>query len=273
MFLLIAYSAKHGILFLSVFHTSISAGLTRLPLGKWPLSDKIGATRVFPNGLISLILRPLLRPSRSLSSASAMMVGKRLGVLMLLYVRHSIATPHEEIKTIPTGWRHVGCPFDDDILQLQISLKQQNLSLLDTLLRQVSDPDSSCYGKYLDRDEVDVLFQPSENTGVEVQSWLEGAGISPRDIYANGHYVRFSTSTHNANKLLNTTFLTYTNEEVQTVRAMNYFVPESIKEHVQFISPTVHFTSSAGHKSYRKLASRSIASEHQLSPRSGPLDI
>lgn len=166
-------------------------------------------------------------------------------ILICLFQLKTIATPHEQIYTLPAGWRHVGCPPDDETLRLQVSLVQQNISLLQSALHRVSDPDSPCYGKYLDRDEVDNLFKPSDQAKEEVRSWLQEAGVSSRDINVDNHHVSFSTSTRNANKLLNTTFLTYANDHVKRVRTTHYYVPESVNKHIHLISPTTYFGGSA----------------------------
>ena len=160
---------------------------------------------------------------------------------LLLFLLQTIATPHEQIYSLPLGWRHVGCPPDDDTLRLQISLVQRNISLLQSALHRVSDPDSPCYGKYLDRDEVDDLFKPPDHVKDEVRSWLRRAGVSSRDIDVGNHHVSFSTSIGNANSLLNATFLTYAREGVRKIRTTHYYIPESVNEHIHLISPTVYF--------------------------------
>ena len=61
-----------------------------------------------------------------------------------------------------------------------MSLVQRNVSLLQSALYRLSDPDSPCHGKYLDRDEVDDLFKPTDQAKEGVQPWLRGAGVSSR---------------------------------------------------------------------------------------------
>ena len=121
-------------------------------------------------------------------------------ILIFLFQLKTIATPHEQIYSLPAGWRHGGCPPDDETLRLQISLVRQNISLLQSALNRVSNPDSPCYGKYLDRDEVDNLFKPSDQAKQEVRSCLQAAGVSSRDTKVDNHHVSFSTPTRNANK-------------------------------------------------------------------------
>ena len=128
-------------------------------------------------------------------------------ILIFLFQLETIATPHEQAYALPAGWRQVGCPPDDETLTLQISPVQQNIPRLQSALHRISDPGSPCYGKYLDRDEVDNFFK----------NWLQGAGVSSRDINMDNHHVNFSTSTRNAHKLLDTTFLTYANDHVRRV--------------------------------------------------------
>lgn len=91
-----------------------------------------------------------------------------------------VATPHEQISVLPRGWKRVGNPSDDQGLSLQINLAHQNLSHLSSILRQVSDPDSPCYGKYLDRDEVYDLFKPAEQARAETEASLLDSGLSRR---------------------------------------------------------------------------------------------
>ena len=173
-----------------------------------------------------------------------MLVSLHSVALTFLLLSQSIATPHEEIYTLPPGWKHVGCPPDDATLKLQVSLVQQNISLLQSALRKVSDPDSSCYGRYLDRQEVDSLYRPSDLAKEKVRSWLVEAGISKRDIETHDHHISFSTSVRHANELLNTTFLMYTTDDVQRIRTTQYHIPDGMDEHIHLILPTTYFGSS-----------------------------
>lgn len=47
---------------------------------------------------------------------------------------------------IPKDWTNVGGVDPKEELQLTFALKQQNLDLLERMLRVVSDPDSANYG-------------------------------------------------------------------------------------------------------------------------------
>lgn len=161
--------------------------------------------------------------------------------MVFLLLTKIFASPHEQIYSLPAGWRHVGCPPDDNTLRLQVSLVQQNITLLRTLLDQISDPDSPCYGRYLDRDEVDRLFRPSDEAKREVHSWIRRAGIPRRDIQAVGHTINLSIRVNQANKLLNTTFLTYDNGHGQRVRTMRYYIPDSLRRYIHLVSPTIYF--------------------------------
>ena len=183
---------------------------------------------------------------------------------ILLSLLHTFATPHEQIYSLPPGWRHVGCPPDDETLRLQISLVQRNTSLLQAVLHRISDPDSPCYGKYLDRNDVDDLFNPRDQVREEVRSWLRRAGVSSRDIDMRNHYVSFSTSVDSANRLLNTTFLTYAKEDVRKIRTTHYYIPDSVNEHIHLISPTVYFGGSARLETRPQPYERSVSSGSEV---------
>lgn len=47
---------------------------------------------------------------------------------------------------MPKGWTHVGRVGPKEEVQLTFALKQQNVELLEKILRVVSDPDSAHYG-------------------------------------------------------------------------------------------------------------------------------
>ena len=141
--------------------------------------------------------------------------------------------PYEDTYTLPAGWRrHVGCLPDDETLTLQISLVQRNISLWQSALYRLSDPDSPSYGKYLDRDEVDDLFKPTDQAKEEVQFLVRGAGISSRDIDMENYHVSFITSIRNANELLDIMFLMYANDDGREVRTTRYYLPQGVTEHV-----------------------------------------
>ena len=121
------------------------------------------------------------------STFSRLLIWVKALCVGMMCASSSASTLHEELYVVPPGWRHIGCPPGDQVLELHISLAQQNEKLLQSLVHQVSDPDSLCYGHYLDREEVDELFSPSLASRDEVRDWLLGAGVSQRDLQMSTH--------------------------------------------------------------------------------------
>jgi tripeptidyl-peptidase I len=181
-------------------------------------------------------------------------------VVLSQLLSYGVALPHEQITGPPHGWKRVGSPSDDQVLKLQISLAQSNVSYLSSTLQQISDPDSPCYGKYLDRDEVYDLFKPTAQARTETWRWLLGSGLSARDIVERDHAFTISTTVRHASFLLNTTFSKYSKGDRQTLRTTEYYLPDGMDRHVHFVSPTIIFEGSADIDRTARSNKRSAAS-------------
>jgi tripeptidyl-peptidase-1 len=149
------------------------------------------------------------------------------------------AALHEQLASVPAGWSHTDTPSDDTQLVMQIALAQQNIDQLESKLAAVSTPDSAKYGQYLDEDSVAAAFAPSAATTKAVTSWLSSAGV---DYTVKGDSVWFKAPVSKANTLLSTTFKTYTDGNgVSKIRTTQYSIPDSLKSHIDLISPTTYF--------------------------------
>ena len=151
----------------------------------------------------------------------------------------TFAAVHEQLASIPLGWKHVGAPPENDTMILQIVLAQQNLELLDAGILAVSTPGSPSYGQYMDGDAVAAMLAPSDDAGPAVLTWLQEAGI--HNAYSDGVNINFSTTVCTANKLLNTTFDYYDNGGIQKLRTTHYSLPDHLQTHIDLITPTTYF--------------------------------
>jgi tripeptidyl-peptidase-1 len=88
-------------------------------------------------------------------------------------------------------------------------------------------------------------FAPSTETLASVKSWLTESGIeSERITLSKGrNWFKVNVTVEEAESLLMTQYNVYTN--VQTgqdhLACDDYSVPLHIKEHIDFITPTIHF--------------------------------
>ena len=168
------------------------------------------------------------------------------GILTLLSLQALGAVLHEQLPGIPAGWSVVGAPKDDTEIVLQIALVQQNLDKLESKLMAVSHPHSPSYGKYLDREDVNAMFGPSEASSASVQSWLKASGI--KQYSAQGHSIWFKSTVSKANAMLDTTFFNFVDfAGVTKLRTTHYSVPKNLVHHIDLISPTTYFGKTKAH--------------------------
>ena len=82
-----------------------------------------------------------------------------LGLLQFVALASGRVTPHAGMvihasKDISIGFVHQGAAPADQVIPLQISLKQANVAGLEAKLYDVSTPGSANYGNHLSKEEV-----------------------------------------------------------------------------------------------------------------------
>ncbi|KAF2104700.1 Pro-kumamolisin [Rhizodiscina lignyota] len=168
----------------------------------------------------------------------------RFGTLLVALVA-GFATPiagaarHQYVGGIPLGWSLAGKPADSDTITLSIGLKLSNEDLLEKTLLAISTPGSPEYGKWLEKDEVDKLFQPSKSSDDAVQKWLKSAGVN--SISSDGTWINFATNVGTANSLLNASFAQYENDGLKKLRTTQYSIPAEVAGDIDLVTPTIEF--------------------------------
>ncbi|KAK2608364.1 hypothetical protein QQS21_003049 [Conoideocrella luteorostrata] len=137
---------------------------------------------------------------------------------------------HEKRDGIPEGWVRTGKASESTSVNLQIGLTQQNLHVGEKFLYEVSHPRSERYGQHWTPQEVINAFAPSENA------------ISA----ASGrNWIKVKTTVEKAEKLLHTSYFEFENTQQGDTRSVvaceSYSLPKDLQEHVDMITPTVHF--------------------------------
>lgn len=149
------------------------------------------------------------------------------------------AVVHEQLTALPSGWMQASAPADESTIILSIGLQQQNLDKLESLIYSVSTPGSASYGKYVEGEHLTALLKPSSEANTAVLAWLQQAGVT--NVYSDGEWVKFASTVKTANKLLNTQFKYYESNGVTKLRTTKYSIPDSLVQHVDFITPTTYF--------------------------------
>lgn len=145
-------------------------------------------------------------------------------------------------RGLPLGWSSIRRSPHQQGLQLMFALKQTHLAELESTLMRVSDPDSEQYGQHLSNEEVHALVAPDDAHIAAVKNFLKKHGITAICLTPNCDMVQADVTVSQAEKLLATEYheLHHSDSGLTVHRAMQYSVPASIAEIVDFVAPTVH---------------------------------
>lgn len=171
-------------------------------------------------------------------------------VATALLAASAIAAPsgvhviHEKRDYVPDAWAKRGKLDSRAILPIKIALTQSNLHRGEDVLMEVSDPTSPKYGEHWTADQVADFFAPAEATVNAVKEWLTASGIDASRISQSRSkgWLNFKASVAEAERLLKTEYYGYEHESGQPhVACHEYSIPSHLREHIDFITPTVHF--------------------------------
>ncbi|QDS74942.1 hypothetical protein FKW77_004514 [Venturia effusa] len=174
------------------------------------------------------------------------------------------------------GWTVAKTPAAQESITLQIALAFQNTDKIISTLLDLSNPKSPNYGKWLDRDEVNAIVQPSQQANEAVIKWLKSEGVSK--VASDGTTVTFQTTIDTANRVLKADFQGYEKSGIVKIRTTDYSVPEDLAEHVDLIHPTTFFGKTKAfaplHAKFslppKKLAAASLEKSGLASSTDGP---
>ncbi|KAK1971218.1 Pro-kumamolisin [Colletotrichum sublineola] len=142
---------------------------------------------------------------------------------------------------IARGVQVVKMAADDQQIRLQIGMKLQNIDKLEPTLRDISDPDSPNYGKYLTAAQVNDMFKPAEASVAAVQTWLAKENVSDVSYTDGDRFVNFATDVATANRMLGASFAYYDVQGTMKLRTKEYSVPDAMAEHIELVTPTTYF--------------------------------
>ncbi|KAF2083190.1 hypothetical protein K490DRAFT_70059 [Saccharata proteae CBS 121410] len=154
---------------------------------------------------------------------------------------------HEKRHVLPPGWLKSHKLSARSTLPMRIALKQRNMDRAYDFLDEVSNPLSEKYGQHWSAKDVAEMFAPSAETTDSVRSWLTGAGIAADRIKISQgrNWVEFEATVDEAEALLKTEYHVYQHARSGQlhVAADEYSLPVHVREHVDFVLPSVNFDS------------------------------
>ncbi|XP_002167598.1 tripeptidyl-peptidase 1 isoform X1 [Hydra vulgaris] len=148
------------------------------------------------------------------------------------------------------GWIKADRVSEDKIIELTFALKQQNVKQLEDFLLQVSNPDSSLYGKYVSVEQLTRMIQPKDDSIEIVSLWLKQNDVNDCELTLNKDFIRCTMKVEIAEKLLpGSNFYNFQHKKYSrnVVRSVSHYqVPNYIAEHIDFVGglhrfPAVNF--------------------------------
>ncbi|KAL8280252.1 hypothetical protein RQP46_007366 [Phenoliferia psychrophenolica] len=150
-----------------------------------------------------------------------------------------------EKRSAPAAdWQRSAAVDGNYIIPLRIGLVQSNLHRIEEELRAVSDPSSATYGQHWAAKDIAAFFQPSKESVSAVQNWLEDAGFASHRLRLTGgnQWMTVNVTINEAEELLKTRYEMYEHKSgVLRPATDEYSVPDFVRQHVDIITPTMHF--------------------------------
>ncbi|CAK4032377.1 probable tripeptidyl-peptidase 1 precursor [Lecanosticta acicola] len=170
---------------------------------------------------------------------------------------------HEKRDSIPYGWLKRSQLDGRMILPMKVALAQNNLDKAHDWLMDVSHPASNKYGKHWSAEDIAKTFAPSSENVQAVKAWLASAGISHDRIEQTQSlgWLKFDATVDEAESLLHTKYHVYEHRGTgqQHVACEEYSIPQSMRERVDFVTPTVHFDAKLKPRDDSKMDKREIS--------------
>ncbi|KAG9246746.1 peptidase S8/S53 domain-containing protein [Calycina marina] len=169
-----------------------------------------------------------------------------LGSLALISAAPTVHSVHEKREVNTEKWTKRDVKLTRSAtMPMSIGLTQRNLDNGYEYLMDVSHPESANYGQHWSKEKIAETFAPSTETVDAVKAWLTESGIDSKrlSLSKGKNWIKFDITVEEAENLLKTEYSVYTNTETgkDHLACDEYSVPPSIKQHIDFITPTLHF--------------------------------
>lgn len=159
---------------------------------------------------------------------------------------------HEEMSRSLSAWGKSHRIHQTSTLPVRIGLTQQNLHRAEEFIYDVAHPESPNYGRHWSPEKVVDMFKPKKESVAAVMQWLESEGIHPKRIKlsASKTWLTFNATVREMEQMLKTEYHVFKHEASSSARHVaceKYHIPEHLVEHIDVVTPTVHFDQRVGH--------------------------
>ncbi|KAI1846330.1 hypothetical protein JX266_007535 [Neoarthrinium moseri] len=166
------------------------------------------------------------------------MLGQRsilASCVALLGAQSALASPQPESPA-------VGPADPSTVVHASVIFHQPRLEEAETLLLEISNPQSDKFGQYLDRQALEELFAPSEESQRKVLEWLESAGIETKQarLRKASASIEFPATISQMEGLLKTEYQMSHDSRTgkRQLTSSAHIIPKGLEDHVHFVTVT-----------------------------------
>lgn len=118
----------------------------------------------------------------------------------------------------------------------------------------ISDPTSPNFGKHWTSQQIHEIFSPTPEAVASVREWLNSSGIPNHRHEIAPSSIRFDASLDEVKSLLKADYHVWEHIETgsSSVSCDEYHVPQNIKRHIDFVTPTVALTQRSSRKQKKR---------------------
>jgi tripeptidyl-peptidase-1 len=142
------------------------------------------------------------------------------------------------------GWSKLQRASGDEMIKITLPIKQSNLQLVEKLFWEVSNPNSTLFGKYLSFDEIGELIR-NEHATVSTVDYLKAIGVRSEHLTINPHgtFISAKLPVNMANKVFDADFHVYSHPLAahKVIKTESASLPEELEAHVTHVPHVSYF--------------------------------
>ena len=161
--------------------------------------------------------------------------------LVFLLALEASSEPARKAAFRDHGWERQFIAPRDGPMRLHIALRQEDDGHeIEKQLLDLSDPNGTRFRNHLSADQTMYLSTPARFSVHAVEFWLWKYGLL-QDASLFGGIFEIDTTIRGAERLLNTTYFTWSDGTRNIIRTELFYLPNDVAAHVDFVTPTIAF--------------------------------
>ncbi|MBR7830685.1 S53 family peptidase [Actinospica sp. MGRD01-02] len=182
------------------------------------------------------------------------------------------------VAPAPAGAETAPAPSDSTTIDVDVALQPRNADELSRYAELVSDPKSPFYKQYLTKEQVQLLFAPTQSTVDNVTAALRAQGLNPRAAVDDGLYIPVTATVSTLKRAFRVGFTGYRLADgrrafnATAVPKLDGSVASAVRGVVgldDFMQPDVQYRAAGGHGKRANISPAAVASQSSAAHRNG----